>query len=675
MDDLRKCWKVPYIVYFCNLFEQKLDLIDLRVDEFEEAIIDDCGLERNIVVIHLIQKLLKPILNRSVDLTNYEQFLLTVLKRYQLEHLFLQDKEQNQWSELSMLTKLDIIYSLCEIRLQLSDTETKLTEFEANELRIEPLGTDSRGNKLWYFGDLRLYEEKPLTKQKILNLLELTTGVQLHSTTTTTTTTTKSRPNSRKKQTKNKKGDRTRKEAQKKKRKKKSESTDEEDDEEEEEEDDLEEEQVEEEEELEENEESNEPAESQQIDVEEDNQEEEEETNKRRTNSRKSLTNNDTKTHKNKPTQQQQATPTVPTRTTRRSVAHMPKEEADQLLKPVAPLPTRVSTRRSRRLTEQQPVAETTLESTTNDKVEETKIEEVKEEAIAQEEEEKPVEVKEEPEPVKQEDPVPPPVEDAVKQEENKEEQEPKKEDLEMSAYMQMMNEPREIKQPERLIEEKAEYKEELKHWSCVCLTLEEWQQVHDRYASSKRKVDQEIAKLIGENYLPEMPALFQKAEKERWQRLMAMAPKRQSLRLQSKQNETRQSDNSQQHLNESSNDSQSLNENSNASCQLNKSDIMARQREERLKQRLMRREFGDFTTSNDDASNSQHELNSSKENNDFNLKNYSLMGKVLNKLLQCKYAWPFKNAVSEEDAPDYNKIIQVNRDKERFFIKNYLLI
>ncbi len=158
--ELRRCWKVPYIVYFCNLFEQKLDLIDLRVDEFEEAILDDCGPNRNIIVVHLIQRLLRPFVNRSIDLNNYEQFLLIVLKRYQLEQLFLQDKEANQWRELSMLTKLDIIFNLCECRLQLADVEAKLTEYEASELRIEPLGVDSDGNKLWYFGDLRLYEEK-----------------------------------------------------------------------------------------------------------------------------------------------------------------------------------------------------------------------------------------------------------------------------------------------------------------------------------------------------------------------------------------------------------------------------------------------------------------------------------------------------------------------------------
>ena len=127
MEDLRRCWKVPYIVYYCNLFESKLDLIDLRVDDFEEAILDDCGTERNIVVIHLLQKLLKPFINRSIDLTNYEQFLLSVLKKYNLESLYLQEKNENQWSNLSMLTKLDIIYWLCELRLQLVDVETKLT--------------------------------------------------------------------------------------------------------------------------------------------------------------------------------------------------------------------------------------------------------------------------------------------------------------------------------------------------------------------------------------------------------------------------------------------------------------------------------------------------------------------------------------------------------------------
>ena len=157
---------MPYIVYFCNLFAQRLDLIDLRIDEFEEAILDDCGQERNIVIIHLLQKLLKPFGIRAIDLTNFEHSLLQVLRKYNLEHLFLQQKAENQWNDLSMLSKLDIIYNLCELRLLLPDLEAKISDYESTELRVEPLGIDFEGNKLWYFGDLRLYEEKVPVKVK-----------------------------------------------------------------------------------------------------------------------------------------------------------------------------------------------------------------------------------------------------------------------------------------------------------------------------------------------------------------------------------------------------------------------------------------------------------------------------------------------------------------------------
>ncbi len=50
-----------------------------------------------------------------------------MLKKYNLENLFLQNKPENQWNDLSMLTKLDIIYNLCEVRLLLPDIETKIS--------------------------------------------------------------------------------------------------------------------------------------------------------------------------------------------------------------------------------------------------------------------------------------------------------------------------------------------------------------------------------------------------------------------------------------------------------------------------------------------------------------------------------------------------------------------
>lgn len=92
----------------------------------------------------------------------------------------------------------------------------------------------------------------------------------------------------------------------------------------------------------------------------------------------------------------------------------------------------------------------------------------------------------------------------------------------------------------------------------------------------------------------------------------------------------------------------------------------IARQRELRLRQREMRKEaeIGGLDE-NSQLSSVGGSLQSSSGTNlqassDFNIRNYFLMHKVLNKLLQCKYAWPFKDPVTEEDAPNYSTIISV---------------
>ena len=104
------------------------------------------------------------------------------------------------------------------------------------------------------------------------------------------------------------------------------------------------------------------------------------------------------------------------------------------------------------------------------------------------------------------------------------------------------------------------------------------------------------------------------------------------------------------------------------------KREEIARQREERLKLRLLKRESfpvdqtlqqslngHDETsqTSNVSASGGGGQNGSKNAAADFNYKNFFLMNKVLAKILQSKYAWPFKEPVSEEDAPDYNQIIE----------------
>ena len=200
----------------------------------------------------------------------------------------------------------------------------------------------------------------------------------------------------------------------------------------------------------------------------------------------------------------------------------------------------------------------------------------------------------------------------------------------------------------EELIAEKDEYKTELKFWSCICLTLEDWTLVHTKFQTSKKQADNELATLIDKNYLNEMPALFLKYEKDRQQRLMANAPKRQSERLRTCQND---GDINSEDIESADLDGLPLTEQEKADEKVRKETI-AKQREERWKQRLLRKEAGSDLNESGEETTAAH----------FNLRNYFLMQKVMAKIVACKYAWPFKTAVCEEDAPDYYKIIQVNQ-------------
>ncbi len=51
--------------------------------------------------------------------------MLSVLKKNNEENLFLNNKEKNNWNDLTIFNKVDIIHLLCELRLQLHDIEAK----------------------------------------------------------------------------------------------------------------------------------------------------------------------------------------------------------------------------------------------------------------------------------------------------------------------------------------------------------------------------------------------------------------------------------------------------------------------------------------------------------------------------------------------------------------------
>ena len=48
--------------------------------------------------------------------------------------------------------------------------------------------------------------------------------------------------------------------------------------------------------------------------------------------------------------------------------------------------------------------------------------------------------------------------------------------------------------------------------WHCVCVTLDDWHDFTSKFKKSRKKQDQELYKILEENYLNEMPDLFHKA-------------------------------------------------------------------------------------------------------------------------------------------------------------------
>jgi len=71
--------------------------------------------------------------------------------------------------------------------------------------------------------------------------------------------------------------------------------------------------------------------------------------------------------------------------------------------------------------------------------------------------------------------------------------------------------------------------------WSLVCSTEEEWLALADSYKKSRKKQDKELYETIAENFLPEISKMFATKEREEKMRLLMLAPKRTSSRIQVK--------------------------------------------------------------------------------------------------------------------------------------------
>ncbi|XP_022108645.1 uncharacterized protein LOC110988947 isoform X2 [Acanthaster planci] len=138
--------------------------------ELEEALFLDAGVEESDFITNLVVQLLRGIQGlKSITSEDYLEYLRSVMK----EKWELGEKRVNPLNSqdvtfkmLPTLTKVEILHALCDYRLDAADVAV-LKDYDGDNLRVEPLGTDRTGATYWYFYGTRLYkEDRQLTEEE-----------------------------------------------------------------------------------------------------------------------------------------------------------------------------------------------------------------------------------------------------------------------------------------------------------------------------------------------------------------------------------------------------------------------------------------------------------------------------------------------------------------------------
>ncbi|XP_045458493.1 uncharacterized protein LOC123668847 [Melitaea cinxia] len=170
--DIQSWWEVPSIAYFCSLFRTAFNLLDFDIEELEEALLTD-GTEEtgNSLLTELIVRLLNGCLgNNDISAFNYQMYLRRLFRRKCQEHgRYNPFNTDIDFQFLPLRTKVEILYALCDFRLDAEDVFDLFKNLEAESLRVEPLGWDNNDSAYWYFYGTRLYREDIIKKSRAKN--------------------------------------------------------------------------------------------------------------------------------------------------------------------------------------------------------------------------------------------------------------------------------------------------------------------------------------------------------------------------------------------------------------------------------------------------------------------------------------------------------------------------
>ncbi|VVC96963.1 unnamed protein product [Leptidea sinapis] len=167
--DIQSWWEVPSIAYFCSLFRTAFNLLDFDIEELEEALLtdgtEDCG---SSLLTELIVRLLNGCLgNNDISAFNYQMYLRRLFRqKCQESGRYNPFNTDIDFQFLPLRRKVEILYALCDFRLDAEDVFDLFKNLEAESLRVEPLGWDDNDSAYWYFYGTRLYREDIIRKPK-----------------------------------------------------------------------------------------------------------------------------------------------------------------------------------------------------------------------------------------------------------------------------------------------------------------------------------------------------------------------------------------------------------------------------------------------------------------------------------------------------------------------------
>ncbi|XP_038216815.1 uncharacterized protein LOC119835850 [Zerene cesonia] len=167
--DIQSWWEVPSIAYFCSLFRTAFNLLDFDIEELEEALLTD-GTEDSgsSLLTELIVRLLNGCLgNNDISAFNYQMYLRRLFRqKCQESGRYNPFNTDIDFQFLPLRRKVEILYALCDFRLDAEDVFDLFKNLEAESLRVEPLGWDDNDSAYWYFYGTRLYREDIVKKPK-----------------------------------------------------------------------------------------------------------------------------------------------------------------------------------------------------------------------------------------------------------------------------------------------------------------------------------------------------------------------------------------------------------------------------------------------------------------------------------------------------------------------------